>query len=281
MPSETVVETEVKQENSVQPISTPPKEDDIVRRVADFKLPETNVSKPSEPHIFDASTFDKISSVEEAKKYAQSAHKELERTFQKKFQDIAELRKTLESQINNGPTSWTTEKVRKLMQEPSFITAANDVLKSTSKPATSEEYSALSDEEKQRLIAAEEKTNFLLKQQQELLLKQEDEQLKSKYPNYNSVAVDTITADLLTNKITNTREYIWKASDYESAVKRAYQLGKQDALKQSTENSQGESYTGISSTVDSASPKREKNESNENFLRRLYSRAVQNTTKTP
>lgn len=272
----------IQQEQQAQPTQPQPAqsstqdrpEDNIISRVANYKHPEPAVaSKPTEQTIFDPSTFDKIDSVEEAKKYAQSAYQSFERGYQKKFQDLAELRKTLEMQISNKPNqTWTIDSVRNLMQEPSFIAAANDVLKMNQ---PQDEFSNLSEAEKAEIAEIKRNNQMLIQQQQNLLLKQEDEQLKIKFPNYNPSAVDTVTADLLANKIKNTREYIWKAVDYEPAVNRAYQLGRQDERKRLDENNQGASYSGNAVGQSLASPiKRAKGESGENFLRRLYSHAV-------
>ena len=73
---------------------------------------------------------------------------------------------------------------------------------------------------------------------------------------------------------------IWKAHDYEEAIDKAYQLGMQDAKTDINENVHGASYTGIETTP-STSAKREKGESNENLLKRLYTNAVRTKRGTP
>ena len=248
----------------------------IVSRVANFK-PDAIQSKSnqSDDVAFDPKMFDNIESAEDARKVAESAYKSYEKGFQKKFQDIAELRKTLEAKVTNEPTSWTTERINTLLKDPSFVAAAQGMLgeSSNSNGMSDEAYSALSDAEKKRIDNIERQNKSLIQQQNLFLQRQQDELLKQKYPNYQTDAVDTITADLLQGKVKNTREYIWKAYDYENGLTRAYELGKQDARKSITENAEVASFTGVE--TQSVSPvKREKGESNENLMRRLYSAAL-------
>ena len=58
----------------------------IINRVASFKPEEK--PKGNEEVSFNPQDFEKIESVEEAKKYAESAYKSFERGFQKKFPDL-------------------------------------------------------------------------------------------------------------------------------------------------------------------------------------------------
>lgn len=267
MPEQQVVEQKVS--NQQQP-SNQGENQSIINRVASFKPEPKQVSTQQDEVVFDPKMFDNISSVEDAKKAAEAAYKSYERGFQRKFQDLAELKKTLETKVAE-PSSWTTEKVQQLLQDQSFVSAAQGVLGQTN--STDNEFSALSDAERQKIAAIEKQNQLLLQQQNLLLMKQQDETLKQRFPNYKADAVDTITADLLQGKVKNTREYIWKAYDYEEAINRAYQLGMQDARKNITENSESTSFGGVE-TVSAQPVKRENGESNESFLRRLYSKAV-------
>jgi hypothetical protein len=77
-------------------------------------------------------------------------------------------------------------------------------------------------------------------------LKKQDETLKTRYANYNPEAVDIITSDLLTGKVRATREDLWKVYDYEPAVKRAYELGRQDGQTEKQEKVNSISAEGMS-----------------------------------
>lgn len=262
MPEQTVV-SEQKVEVKQEPVK---KVEDIVSRVASFQ-PETKKPTDEQP-IFNVNDIDKIEDPK-AREYARNAHKELERTYQKKFQDIAEIKKALESKTE--PSSWTTEKIQNLLKDPSFIQAAQGII-GNSQPEQDQEFSNLTDAEKQRIARIEKEHQMFLQQQNQFFLKQQDEQLKSKFPNYKPEAVDTITADLLQGKVNNTREYIWKAYDYEDAVNRAYQLGKKDALGEINNNNSVSSFSesGVSTSQPTSSVKMEDGESRENFFKRLY-----------
>jgi len=241
-----------------------PKES-IVSRVANY-TPEAKKEAQPDDIQFNPQDF----SVEDAKKYAETAYKSFEKGFQKKFQDLAELKKTLESSVAHS-SSWTTEKIQSLLQDPSFVSAAQGVLGQSNQNFSGDDdgYSALSDTDKREITEVKRQNHMLLQQQNLLLMKQQDEMLKSKFPNYKPEAVDTITADLLQGKVKNTREYIWKAYDYEEGINRAYQLGMQDARQNLNENIQGASFdSGVSTTP------------SENLLKRLYTNALRNR-RTP
>jgi hypothetical protein len=268
-----IEENKVTQDN--QTIDSQSKES-IATRVANFKPEKTDVSKQPDDITFDPKSFDNITSVEEARKFAEQSYKSFEKGFNKKFQDLAELKKTLEAKVNNvsDTSSWTTEKIQALLQDASFVSAAQSVLGQSGYQSNSDnDFSNLSDAEKAEIKTIKDQNRLLLQQQNLLLMKQQDESLKNKYPNYRSEAVDTITADLLQGKVKNTREYIWKAYDYEEALDRAYKLGMQDARKTINENAGTVSLEGVDATS-SVPVKREKGESNENLLKRLYVNAL-------
>lgn len=249
---------------------------DLLSRVALFK-PKENSTNPDPKEIeFNPSDFDNIDSVEAAKDYAQKAYKSFEKGFQRKFQEIAELKKTLESNLSssNGRKDWTTADVQDLLKDPTFIQAANGIIQSSGHSNSDDEvYSNLSEEDRREINSIKEQNRILLQQQNAFLQKQQDEMLKSRYPNYDAQAVDTITADLLKGKVQNTREYIWKAYDFENAIKRAYEMGRTDARQGINENVNVASYDGVSAAP-SGNIKKEKNESNGQFMQRLYAAAI-------
>jgi len=106
------------------------------------------------------------------------------------------------------------------MQDQNFVTSANDVLQNSQE----DEYSSLSDKDKQEIARIKQENQLVMQNQSKLIREKEDTELVNKYPNYNPKAVDTITADLLANRVTNTREYIHKVLDYDPGIKRAYEL---------------------------------------------------------
>jgi len=255
--------------------------DDLLSRVSNYK-PKENTTKPDNKEVmFNPMDFDNIDSVESAKEYAQKAYKSFESGYQRKFQEIAELKKALEAQVSksNGKSEWTTQDIQDLMQNQSFLQAAQGIIQSQDQNNNSsydDDYSNLSDKDKQEIAEIKKQNAILLQQQNMFFQKQQDEMLKSKYPNYNQEAVDTITGELLKGKVKNTREYIWRAFDYEDAVKRAYDMGRTDERQGINENVNAASYEGTSTTT-SAGVKRDKNESGQAFMRRLYSVALKSS----
>lgn len=247
----------------------------ILDRVAKFQQGSTAKLDDIQ---FDPKDFDKIESVEDAKNFAMNSYKSFEKGFQKKFQDVAELRKTLEDKVNQSK-SWTPDRIQTLLQDPAFVSAAQGMLNQSSY-TNNDDYSTLSDSEKRRIDAIEQQNRLLIQQQSSMLKQQQDELLRSKYPNYKSEAVDTVTADMLAGKINNVREYIWKAVDFEDSVNRAYHLGVQDGNKQFDENVESLSYTGRENIMPSSTIKKEKGESNESLLKRLYNNAIRNRQAT-
>ena len=98
----------------------------------------------------------------------------------------------------------------------------------------------------------------------------QDEQLKTKYANYDPSAVDVITSELLTGKRQATREDLFRAIDYENAVKRAYELGKADSAVDKQEKINASSYDGISTGKPATDlPVAAKNESTISYFGKL------------
>ena len=209
------------------------------------------------------------------------AYKSFQKGFNQKFQEIAELRKSLEAQ-KQQTTSWTPEKLQQEMNKPDFVQAAQQIIK-TQNPKesglTDEEWSTLSEAEKTKLnkmeqeLQALKQQTFLNEMRAQNLV--EDERLKTKYSNYNPQAIDTITADLLANKVKATREHLWKAIDYEDAGRRAYELGKADKKLETQEKITSMSTTGTTVVGDESVPKMEEGETSKQYFLRLAGRRLQ------
>lgn len=182
-----------------------------------------------------------------------------------KYQEIAKLRKEYENKLS-GTSNWTTEKVQALLNDPTFVKAAQDI---AGTQTNQEETSMLSDAEKNQFKKLSDEIQTLRGQSWKASQQQQDEANKSKYANYDSQAVDIITADLLAGKVQATREDLWKVHDYENAVKRAYELGKQDRISETGEKIQLTSIGGLNMTNTDSGLKPEKGESNSAFWRRI------------
>src|SRR3990167_6691452 len=212
-------------------VTTEAKDPDLVTRVSQVKVEEKKTEPTGEikEPEFDFKEIDNIKDPE-AKAWAEKAYKSFQKGFNQKFQEIAEIRKTLEGQKQQA-TSWTPERLQQEMNKPDFVQSAQQVIKfqnPSDSGLTDDEWSTLSEAEKKKLNNMEQELLNLKRQLVISEVRKEDEQLKTKYINYNPQAVDIVTADILANRVRATREYLWKAMDYDEAIKRAYELGKYD-----------------------------------------------------
>jgi len=255
----------------VKPVATPevqPPKEDLVSRASKVKIDDT--PKTEEP-IFNVNDIEKISDPQ-AKELAQKAHKEFERTYQKKFQELAAIRKDYETQLQQSK-QWTPERVQSLLSDKEFVNAAQQIIG----PQQTDEYSALTDNDKKLLFDAKQEALLARQQNATLLKQQQDEMIKQKYANYAPDYVDLTTKKLLSGEIQATREDLWKVIDYENAVRRAYELGKQDRIVEQKEKIESVSVEGITTTSNQDKPQKEQGESSESFLKRIF---LKNLAKT-
>jgi hypothetical protein len=198
---------------------------DILARANKF-VRAASKETSQEPEKFNVNDIEKIADPQ-AKEFAMRAHKELERAYQRKFQDLAGMRRDLEK-ANSTNQPWTVERIKEVVKDLSFQQAAQIVANENQESNTNSDESMLTAEEKVRISNAEKIATEALRQNRVLIQRQQDEILKTKYANYNPKAIDTLTDDLLQGRIQATREDLHKASDYDSAVRRAYEMGRTD-----------------------------------------------------
>jgi hypothetical protein len=248
-----------------------PKED-LVSRVSKVKVEEVKkAEEPSNPFSLTREDWDRVQSDPSLKKYYQSMLTD----YQKKTTDLSEQRKQIEAKAQSA--NWTPERIQQLLNDPQFVNAAQQVA-SQQNPSnsglTDQEYSALTDKEKAQLVSMQQEVQALKMQNYQMQQKQQDETLKTKYANYASDIVDTTVYKLVNNQVMATREDIWKVVDYDNAVKRAYELGRQDREKENTEKQQALSSVGYTATPQNAVPDIEKGESSTNFFKRIALRRL-------
>lgn len=171
--------------------------------------------------------------------------KHLEAGFNKKYQAVADLRKKMEADAANNDT-WTPQRLQQYLQRPDFIQAAQ-ALQQQAAPqqwtGSTEEWSALTDGEKGQFMEMNQRLHRQESQMNEILTMREDELLKQQYPDYDPQLVNKLKADLISGSYQATRADIWKVANFESAVERAYRLGKEDAAKDRNERSSAASIT--------------------------------------
>ena len=249
---------ETKQEANQQQ-----KEVDLVTKVSQVKVEEKK-----DDATFNLNDIEKIEDPQ-AKEYAQKAYKSLQGDYTRKYQALAEERKAWEAKKAESD-NWTTDRVQSLLNDPKFVQAAQSVVTQGSQ---TDEYSALSDAEKKQIREAKEVANKALLQNAQLLKQQQYELLKNKYANFDANSMDILTAEILSQKRQIQYEDIWKSKDYDDAVKRAYELGRQDRKLENQEKATSMSIEGVTQqATEGAVDKKEGETDKQWFIRNALNR---------
>lgn len=265
--------------NTPAPVADPTT--DIIQRASKFVEENAPKSSVTEPVDYNSQDLDKLlEGVTDPaiKDQLIKKSKSLEKGFNQKFQEIANLRKQLEATVSQSQ-QWTPERVKSLLQDQQFVQAAQAIAGSTPPEGMSaEEYSQLTDREKQELakLPQIEQELSLLRTERFLAQKQEqDMRLKEKYHNYDPKAIDDLTTDLIQGKIQATREDLWKVRDYDAAVVRAYKMGLNDKNNQNQERVNASVVpSGASIVPNSDIPKQGANQNSKQYFVELGKRRL-------
>lgn len=269
---QTPVQDPVQQPDVQNNEQQPAPENDLMSRVAQFQT--ENKPKVDVPENFN---FDvnEINNIEDpnARRLVEDAYKSFQKGFNHKFQEIADLRKQMESQLHKE--GWTPERVQALTQDPEFLKAAQEVAGMQTQETDDDEY--LSDTERQLMAKVGElegKLNQFQSNQSQQQIEQEHDRLARIYgENYNRQAVDTIITDLKTGKVKGGPEAVWKVYDYEKAIERAYNMGLNDRKAGVQEKVQASSFEGNQVTPNQI-PAKEENENPKQFWRKLMGQTL-------
>lgn len=247
-------------------------EEDIITRASKFIEKNQPKEQVADKVDFNSQELDKIlEGVTDPviKEQLIKKSKSLESGFNRKFQELADLRKKLESNLTQSQ-QWTPEKVKSLLQDPTFIQSAQAVVPSTPPEGMSaEEYSMLSEAEKQKLANMEQELGFLKGERMQTLKKEEDSRLMSRYSNYKPEAVDKLLDDMMNGRIQATREALWKVIDYEDMAKRVYAMAKADLQSQNQERVNASVVPSGASVVANTELKPNNNETSKAFFMRV------------
>jgi hypothetical protein len=268
---------EVKQESQEQ---------DIISRVSQYQQENSDKVTEEKPGDvdFDINGIENVKTIEEAKEWAKNSHKSWQTGFNGKFQEISEMRKSLEAereqlkaQMENPNVQWTPEKVQSLLNDQSFLTAAREVENSSQSQVATDDYSVLSEQEKQELLKVrklEEELSSLKQERQMAILSQQDSELKNKYPvAYDVEKVNSYINKFQSGELQATKEHIFKAIDYDSAIKRAYNMGLQDKNLDVTEKINASSIDATTTSRDDGPVQQnEKEDSKSWFIRNALNR---------
>jgi len=266
-----------------------PQAEDIVSRASQVSLEAKGESQAAgEVDILSGSDFDrnKFNDMlqklpEDQRQQLESAYKSLQKGANQKFQTAAEKLKQAES-LAKQP--WTIERVRQELQNPDFVQAAQTYAQQQAvqqNPKDSglddQEWSALSDSDRKQFHTMAQNQQALQSQLDTILTRQEDDRLKERYKNYDQTRVRQLRDDLIGGRVQATGEHLWKVLDYEPAIERAYQLGRQDRQLdlQDKQNATSVGTGGFNMTEANDVPVKEKNEGTVDFFRRLAQRNIQ------
>lgn len=241
-------------------------QEDLIKKVSQVKL-ESEAKQPEKaesenPFGLTREDWEKVQSDPVLKKYYAS----MQTGLVKKTQEFSNEKFHLQKKIEEL-TDWTPQRIQQLLQDPKFVEAAQNIIQQNPAGSTAEYETEEAKEIKQlkTRLAQLEGTSF------QTLMRQQDENLKSKYVNYDPQKVDIITNEMLTGKVQATREHLWKVLDYEDAIKRAYELGKQDRQQEIKTNIPAMSLSEGSPNITSGEkPEKLPNEDDRSFLRRIF-----------
>jgi hypothetical protein len=258
------VPQEIKEQTPAQaePVQAAVTEDDIIKRASQVKLEQ----KPKETNPFGLTNDDwqKVQSDPVLQKYYRSMASDYER----KTQQIAEIRRDYEKKLSQTDDKWTPEKVQSLLQRQDFVQAAQAVAGNQQETG-----SMLSESERMKIQQAEQSAKAAQAQLYQLQQQQIHSTLRNKYSNYDPEIVNNDLNQVMSGKVSNDTfiESIWRARDYESAVKRAYQLGLQDKNEQNKERAAGMTFATGNNMAQPTGVERQKGEPIAQFLARSYS----------
>lgn len=261
----------------------------VLDRVAATKLPGTPGEPPAiDPYEVAGFNREDISKITDptARQYVENMAKSFESGFTKKFQSLAEERKQLET-TQAQPRGWTLDRLNAELQNPEFVRVAQQAMamrgtNPNGAPAgnpgglTDDEYSQLNTKEQAALTASAAQANkanagvtALHSELQAMRRQTEDTALQGKYASYNAAEVDHIYNGMIDGSIQATREHLWKVTDYDNAVQRAYDMGRTDERGGITEKHQVSSPAGVVTSQVPSVPPKEQNESGPAYFKRL------------
>ena len=276
MPEQEVVIETPKVETPEVKVEVP--KPDLVSRVASFKeAPKTE--QPKNEFGISDEDYQKVLTDPTLSKY----YKSMQSGYNKKFQEVAELRKNLEQQANQTK-AWTPQRIQELMNDPNFVQAAQSVVQ-TQAPSTykgsQQEWSSLTEGEQSKFVQMEREIIGLKQQAVLNELKAQDAELQKRYANYDPKELDLAVNDILSNKLIVTREHIYKALHHDDNVQNAYKLGGSDILLEHKEKSNAISADGSNVAQASNVPDREPKETNQSYFRRIFaSKLAQQQSQT-
>lgn len=217
----------------------------------------------------------------EARKAFDLAYKDMLADYTRKTQSVSEREKSIKDQaIREAIDSLTPNDIAELSRNPKFVSALQTYLQGqpNQKGLTQEQWEMMTPEEQSAIQHEREKDERLSRVEQAVGMMNanlEHQKLHSKYPAYSQESVTKLYSDFVSGKRQISWEDLYKISDFESAINRAFQLARSE--RNETINKKFQDSSQVDSTQASSDDeqlKRAKNESVEMFMRRIAERAA-------
>lgn len=251
-------------------LESPVVEKDLATKIAELKRNQI-ATKPTEPQsFFDYKEIEKITDPL-ARKFAEDAYKSMQSGFTKKTQEIADLKRSTEQQIQEMQ-NWTPERIQQYcLNNPSFLSAAQIIAnQNAQKGATTEsEFSAWTEGEKARIDALNSKITTLEQSNFQANVAQRDTQLQNRYPDYNPTQIDNTIRDLASMNPLDIREHVYKSLKHDEDVAAAYELGKNEAKGLTQQKINVITPNGNSVSMSNDKPIREKSDTDQTYFMKM------------
>ncbi len=270
-----------QQQNNVPSIlptetaATTPPVKDLVTRVSEFKKASKPVATTDNQNsFFDYKEIEKITDPN-ARKFAEDAYKSMQSGFTKKTQEIAEQRRSFEQKLVEMQ-NWSPERIqRELLSNPQFLQAAQQVAQ-TQNPQnsglTEEQFSALTPAEKAELAqlpTLKNEINNLKQVNYQAVVAQRDNQLQTRYPDYNPTQIDATIKDLAQMNPLDIREHVYKSLKHDEDVAAAYELGRQEAKGLNQQKINAITQNGSAAVNSDGLPTREKGDTDQMYFMKM------------
>lgn len=274
----------VKAEPVKAPDATPMPAADILKRVNAEPLPKApDAQIPDADRVFSSadlkSELEKIQDPAQRKMF-EDVYGNMEKGLSKKMRELGNKISEYDNKLKQA-TTWTPERLKNEINRQDFLQSAQTVMQSQQTPPPSnwdgsnQAWSVLTPAEQQHLRGLEhrivETQNEIRGQQEQLTVERADQEIKQRIPNYDPGEVNNLQQRFLRREIplSQIREMLWKAQNFEKVVQQTYQLALQDKAGTLQEKLQASSYTGGTTNTQSDTPVRLEKETPSSFFKRL------------
>ncbi len=258
----------------------------LIDKVSQFKKTQA-AAKPAtstDNTFFDYKEIEKITDPT-ARQFAENAYKSMQSGFTRKTQEIAEQKRSYEQKIQEMQ-NWSPERIQRELNNPEFVKSAQMYAQTQNPPnsgLTEEQFSALTPQEKAELAQVptlKNEINQLKQVNYQAVVAQRDNQLQTKYSDYNPTQIDNTIRQLSEMNPLDIREHVYKSLKHDEDVAAAYELGRQEARELTQNKINAITPNGQMSSIADDGPVREKNDTDHMyFMKRANWRLAQSKNR--